>query len=86
MRDKTKTDTHFLLIYKHLSLFSQRVRRARTVQVVTHVPRLPVFGLEVPQSRWLPEEVIRKHPQQREEHRRVEEPRSCLRFPKHLKN
>ena len=66
--------------------FSQRVGRLASVQVMTHVPCLPVLRLEVSQCRGLPEKVIRKHSQQSKKHCRVQKPCTGLCLAEHLKH
>ena len=65
-----------------LTLLTKRVWCVRPVQMVTHVPALPVLDLEVTKGRWLPEEIVSKHSQQSEENSGVQEPCTSFSFTK----
>merc|ERR1719240_155267 len=56
----------------------QRVRQARTVQVVPNLPRLAVALLEVAEPRRLHQEVVRRHARERVVEDAVQDPRTRI--------
>merc|ERR1719199_1135075 len=64
--------------------FLQRVRQSRPVQVMPHLPGLPVALLEVAEVRGLHEEVVRRHSRDRVVQDAVQDPRASIRLAQAL--